>query len=265
MAHSRDASTTAVLSPVAIAPPTAHRNPLRTRADWDAARRAATQDPGAFHGAIARRELHWFDAAIGAQGAWIRFDDAAGRWSGFDARTGEVVDVGYAAGHEPWQRAFDDREAPFYRWFSGGLTNACFNEVDRHVLAGCGAEPALFFEGDRWDQSLDGGRGGPVVSYAVSRRELLLEVAKCALALRRLGLAAGDRVAFNMPNIPEQVFWTEACKRLGIVYTPVFGGFSDKTLSDRIHNAGARVVITATAASATRRSSRSRGLHRPGA
>jgi acyl-CoA synthetase (AMP-forming)/AMP-acid ligase II len=55
----------------------------------------------------------------------------------------------------------------------------------------------------------------------------------------------GDRVAINMPNIPEQVYWTEACKRLGIVYTPVFGGFSDKTLSDRIHNAGARIVITA--------------------
>jgi acrylyl-CoA reductase (NADPH)/3-hydroxypropionyl-CoA dehydratase/3-hydroxypropionyl-CoA synthetase len=48
-----------------------------------------------------------------------------------------------------------------------------------------------------------------------------------------------------MPNIPEQIYWTEAAKRLGIIYTPVFGGFSDKTLSDRIADAGARVVITA--------------------
>ena len=113
------------------------------------------------------------------------------------------------------------------------------------VLAGHGDEAALWFEGDRWDQSQDGGRGAPVVSYSVSRKKLLLEVARCALALRDVGLKAGDRIAINMPNIPEQVFWTEACKRLGIVYTPVFGGFSDKTLSDRIHNAGARIVITA--------------------
>jgi acrylyl-CoA reductase (NADPH)/3-hydroxypropionyl-CoA dehydratase/3-hydroxypropionyl-CoA synthetase len=245
MTHPRDASITVPAAPTAISPPAARHNPLRTRADWEAARRAAEADPGAFHGAIARRELHWFDPSLGAQGAWIRFEPEAGGWSGVDARTAVPVAVPYAADHEPWQRAFDDSEAPFYRWFSGGLTNACFNEVDRHVLAGFGSEPALFFEGDRWDQSQDGGRGGPVVSYAVSRRQLLLEVAKCALALRRLGLAAGDRVAINMPNIPEQVFWTEACKRLGIVYTPVFGGFSDKTLSDRIHNAGARVVITA--------------------
>ncbi|MCB1631537.1 MAG: AMP-binding protein, partial [Pseudomonadales bacterium] len=235
----------AAADPVAVPPPVARHNPLRTRADWQAARDAAMRDPGVFHGAIARRELHWFDPALGPGGAWIRFEPDAGCWQGFDGETGTPVEVPYAPDHEPWTRAFDDREAPFYRWFAGGLTNACFNEIDRHVLAGHGAEPALLFEGDRWDQSLDAGRGGPVVSYAVSRRQLLLEVAKCALALRRLGLQPGDRVAINMPNIPEQLYWTEACKRLGVVYTPVFGGFSDKTLSDRIHDAGARVVVTA--------------------
>ncbi|MDX2183752.1 MAG: AMP-binding protein [Gemmatimonadaceae bacterium] len=220
-------------------------NPIRTRADWIAQRDAAMANPGAFHGAIAKREIHWFDPRVGMHGAWITWDDAAGRWSGFDARTGAPVVAEYPESHEPWAIAFDDRDAPFYRWFSGGLTNACFNEVDRHLLAGFGTEAALLFEGDRWDQSLDGGRGGPVVSYAVSRKRLLVETAKCALALQKLGLVRGDRVALNLPNIPEQVYWTEACKRLGLVYTPVFGGFSDKTLSDRIHNAGARVVITA--------------------
>ncbi|MFZ4111478.1 MAG: AMP-binding protein, partial [Polymorphobacter sp.] len=91
----------------------------------------------------------------------------------------------------------------------------------------------------------DNGRGAPVDSYAVSRRQLLLETAKCAIALETLGLKAGDRIALNMPNIPAQLYWTEAAKRLGILYTPVFGGFSDKTLSDRIHDAGAKIVITA--------------------
>jgi acrylyl-CoA reductase (NADPH) / 3-hydroxypropionyl-CoA dehydratase / 3-hydroxypropionyl-CoA synthetase len=228
-----------------VTPPVARVNPIRTRADWEAQRAACSANPGAFHGDIAKRTLHWFDAAVGMHGAWICWDASANRWTGFDAKTGASVVADYAASHEPWATAFDDSDAPFYRWFSGGLTNACFNEVDRHVLAGHGAESALLFEGDRWDQSLDGGRGGPVVSYAVSRKRLLLETAKCAIALQQLGLARGDRVALNMPNIPEQVYWTEACKRLGLVYTPVFGGFSDKTLSDRIHNAGARVVVTA--------------------
>ena len=232
-------------APVAVTPPSAHVNHLTTRSAWEAARTACQSDPGAYHGDIACRELHWFEPTVGDQGAWIRLDAASGQWHGFDARTLQAVQPALPEGYRPWHTALDSSEAPFYRWFGGALTNACFNEIDRHVLEGHGAEAALWFEGDRWDQSQDGGRGGPVVSYSVSRKQLLLEVARCALALRNLGLRAGDRIAINMPNIPEQVYWTEACKRLGIVYTPVFGGFSDKTLSDRIHNAGARVVITA--------------------
>jgi acrylyl-CoA reductase (NADPH)/3-hydroxypropionyl-CoA dehydratase/3-hydroxypropionyl-CoA synthetase len=232
-------------TPGPVTPPAARVNPYTTREAWQRARDACLADPGRYHGDIARREIHWFEPSAGPQGAWLHWNDAAGRWEGFDARSGAPVAPALPADYQPWRVALDASEAPFYRWFSGGLTNACFNEVDRHVLAGHGAETALFFEGDRWDQSLDRGRGGPVVSYGVSRRQLLLEVARCALALRHLGLRAGDRVAINMPNIPEQLYWTEACKRIGVVYTPVFGGFSDKTLSDRIHNAGARVVITA--------------------
>jgi acrylyl-CoA reductase (NADPH)/3-hydroxypropionyl-CoA dehydratase/3-hydroxypropionyl-CoA synthetase len=63
--------------------------------------------------------------------------------------------------------------------------------------------------------------------------------------LKDLGLSKGDRIAFNLPNIPEQVFYMLAAQRMGVVYTPVFGGFSAKTLSDRIHDAGAKLVITA--------------------
>lgn len=230
---------------VAISPPQAHINPYPSRAAWEAARAACERDPGAFHGDIACRELHWFEPTVSRAGAWIRYDEQQSRWIGFDAATGASIDPHLSHTHRPWRTALDASEAPFYRWFDGALTNACFNEIDRHVLDGHGDEAALWFEGDRWDQSQAGGRGAPVVSYSVSRKTLLLEVAKCALALRELGLNTGDRIAINMPNIPEQLFWTEACKRLGIVYTPVFGGFSDKTLSDRIHNAGARVVITA--------------------
>ncbi len=224
-----------------VAPPTAEHNPIRTRADWQRLRDASVADPGRFHGDMASREIHWFDAE---RRRWLSVGED-GRWRGFDARTGLSVEGPAQADWQPWSRAFDDTNPPFYRWFVGGRTNACFNEVDRHVLAGHGDDTAFLVEGDRWDQSQDGGRGGPVVAYPLSRRRLLVEVARCAIALRRLGLVAGDRIALNLPNIPEQVMWTEAAKRLGIVYTPVFGGFSDKTLADRVYDAGARVVITA--------------------
>ncbi len=217
-------------------------NPVRDRESWERMRQEASQNPGQFHGNIARREIHWFEPKLKA---WISWDDAANKWAGFSSETGQPIDAsGYAADYEPWTKAFDDSDAPFYRWFSGGLTNACFNEVDRHVLAGLGDENAFWFEGDRWDQSKNGGRGGPVVSYPVTRKKLLLEVVKAAKVLQNLGMKQGDRIALNLPNIMEQIYYTEAAKRLGIIYTPVFGGFSDKTLSDRIHNAGARVVIT---------------------
>jgi acrylyl-CoA reductase (NADPH)/3-hydroxypropionyl-CoA dehydratase/3-hydroxypropionyl-CoA synthetase len=224
------------------APPRAPRsNPIRTRADWEAQRAACLADPGGFHGAIARSTIHWYDAQLDA---WITWDAETQRWQGLSARDGSPVEAPYAEDHQPWQQTFDDSTPPFYRWFSGGLTNACFNEVDRHVLMGFGDETAFFFEGDRWDSSLNGGRGGPVVHETISRKRLLFEVVRHAQVLRDLGLKQGDRIALNMPNIMAQIYYTEAAKRLGIIYTPVFGGFSDKTLSDRIHNAGARVVLT---------------------
>ncbi|MCG8352267.1 MAG: AMP-binding protein, partial [Chloroflexales bacterium] len=216
-------------------------NPLRTRTDWERQRKVFLDDPGGFHGTIARQTIHWYDSKLDA---WITYDEDQQRWTGIHAQTGTAVEVSYDANHNPWERAFNHDNPPFYRWFEGGLTNACFNEVDRHVLMGYGDEVAFHFEGDRWDSSLNDGRGGPVVSFAVSRKRLMLEVVKAVQVLRDLGLKKGDRIALNMPNIMDQIYYTEAAKRMGIIYTAVFGGFSDKTLSDRIHNAGARVVIT---------------------
>ncbi|QSW97621.1 AMP-binding protein [Haloterrigena alkaliphila] len=220
---------------------TVRNNPIRTRENWENARVRATEDPGEFHGDIAKRELHWY---VPEEDGWISWEDDAGTWRGFD-RDGERIEPDRTESFEPWNTAFDDSNAPLYEWFSGGLTNACFNEVDRHVLSGHGGEAAFHFEGDRWDQSEGGGRGGPVTSETITRRELLVNVVTAAQVLRDLGLEKGDRIALNMPNLLEQIYYTEAAKRLGIVYTPVFGGFSDKTLSDRIAKLGADVLITA--------------------
>jgi acrylyl-CoA reductase (NADPH)/3-hydroxypropionyl-CoA dehydratase/3-hydroxypropionyl-CoA synthetase len=218
-------------------------NPIRTRDDWDAMRAAVLSDPGAFHGDIAARTIHWMLPTIGEAGAWLSRGEDGG-WHGWDARTAEPMSVRQSDGFAPWATALDASEPPHWRWFVGGRTNAAFNELDRHVLAGHGNEAALIFEGDRWDMAANDGRGAPLDCFTVSRKRLLLETAKCALALQALGLKAGDRIALNMPSIVPQIYWTEAAKRLGIVYTAVFGGFSDKTLSDRIADAGARVIVT---------------------
>ena len=215
-------------------------NPIRDAADWHRLRDAARRDPGGFHGAAAAKAIHWF---VPTANAWLSQSED-GAWHGWDAATAAPVSPKLPADFAPWTTAFDAADPPHWRWFVGGRTNACFNEVDRHILAGHGDETALIFEGDRWDMAADGGRGAPVDTARISRKQLLLEVAKCAVALRALGLKAGDRIALNMPSILPQIYWTEAAKRLGIVYTAVFGGFSDKTLSDRIHDAGARVVVT---------------------
>ena len=220
-----------------VRPPTVvEENPIRTRADWERQRERARENPGAFHGRIAAECLHWHE-----DGVWATRD--GDEWTGF--ADCEPVDLDWNADHEPWSVAFDDTDPPLYRWFVGGETNACFNEVDRHVLAGHGDETAFHFEGDRWDQSKNDGRGGPVVSASVSRRDLLYRVVVATQVLRDLGVGRGDRVALNTPNVLEQIYYTEACKRLGAVYTPVFGGFSSKTLSDRIAALDAEVLITA--------------------
>jgi acrylyl-CoA reductase (NADPH)/3-hydroxypropionyl-CoA dehydratase/3-hydroxypropionyl-CoA synthetase len=216
---------------------------LEDQNDEQTQRRQALDDPGRYHGDIAASELHWFDPD---GGRWLRRDPETLVWTGFDSTSGEALSAeDRAADWRPWTTAFDDRDAPFYRWFAGAETNACFNEVDRHVLAGRGAEEAFCFESDRWDPSRHEGRGGPVAERSISYRQLLVETVLRAEVLSASGLTRGDRIAFNLPNIPEQLFYTEAAKRLGLIYTPVFGGFSAKTLSDRIFDAGAKAVVTA--------------------
>ena len=83
----------------------------------------------------------------------------------------------------PWDRVLDASKAPFYRWFSGGKINTCFNAVDRHVAAGRGSQPAIIHDSPVTDSRR-------VVTYA----ELQNLVARFAGAMVRHGVAKGDRV-----------------------------------------------------------------------
>ena len=40
----------------------------------------------------------------------------------------------------------DRRRPPFYRWFSGGRLNTCWNALDRHVERGRGEQAALIYD-----------------------------------------------------------------------------------------------------------------------
>jgi acetyl-CoA synthetase len=134
-----------------------------------------------------------------------------------------------------WTRRWDsvlEWYAPFAKWFVGGQLNVAYNCVDRHVEAGFGDQVAYHWEGEPGDTR--------TITYA----ELQREVCKAANALLELGVVAGDRVAIQLPMIPEAVFAMLACARLGAPHSIVFGGFAAHALRSRIEDAQAKVLIT---------------------
>src|SRR5205814_8077199 len=66
-----------------------------------------------------------------------------------------------------------------------------------------------------------------------------------ANALKTLGIKKGERVIIYMPMSIEVVTAMQACARIGATHSVVFGGFSAKSLQERIIDAGAVAVITA--------------------
>ncbi|HEY6140697.1 MAG TPA: acetate--CoA ligase, partial [Thermoanaerobaculia bacterium] len=134
---------------------------------------------------------------------------------------------------QKWQTVLEWK-APYAKWFVGGTLNASYNCLDRH-LATRGDKLAVIWEGEP----------GEVKTFTY--RELHAEVCRAANGLRRLGVKLGDRVAIYMPLVPEAIVAMLACARIGAVHSVVFGGFSSEALRDRIVDAQAKVLITATA------------------
>jgi len=135
----------------------------------------------------------------------------------------------------PFQRVLDRDRPPFFRWFRGGEVNTCHNALDRHVAAGRGAQTALIY-----DSPVTGSLRR--FSYA----ELRDEVARCAGAMRALGVARGDRVLIYMPMVPEAVIAMLAAARLGAVHSVVFGGFAANELKTRIDDAKPSLIVAAS-------------------
>ena len=45
--------------------------------------------------------------------------------------------------YKKWDKVLDDSNKPFYRWFTGGVCNTCYNALDLHVENGRGDQDAL--------------------------------------------------------------------------------------------------------------------------
>jgi len=133
-----------------------------------------------------------------------------------------------------WDTVLDSSNPPFWKWFTGGRLNACYNCVDRHV-ASMENKAALIWVPE--PENVD-----PV---AITYRDLYHRVNEFAALLSDFcGLKAGDRVTLHMPMVPELPVAMLACARLGVVHSQVFGGFSGNAAGTRIADSGSRVLIT---------------------
>ena len=156
------------------------------------------------------------------------YDEASEDYQGFWAR--QSADL--LTWSTDW-KTICEWELPFAKWFVGGQLNASYNCLDRHVEAGRGDKVAFHWEGEPGDSR--------VLTYS----DLLDEVQRFANALKQLGVQRGDRINIYLPMVPEAAIAMLACARIGAAHSVVFGGFSAQSLSDRINDAEARVLITA--------------------
>ncbi|SFG87337.1 acetyl-coenzyme A synthetase [Duganella sp. CF458] len=169
------------------------------------------------------------NAAVSGMAAYKALCDEAERdYEGFWARL--------AREHVEWQtpftRTLNEDNAPFYKWFEDGKLNVSYNCLDRNIKNGLGDKTAIIFEAD----------DGQVTR--VSYQQLHDKTCKIANGLKARGIKKGDRVVIYMSMSVEGVAAMQACARIGATHSVVFGGFSAKSLQERIIDAGAVAVLT---------------------
>jgi len=156
-------------------------------------------------------------------------DEAAADYTGFWGRLARE----HVVWKQPFTQVLDESNAPFYKWFADGMLNVSWNCLDKNIEAGLGDKVAIIFEAD--DAQIT----------RVTYKDLLGRVARFANALKAQGIKKGDRVLIYLPMSIEGVVAMQACARIGAIHSVVFGGFSAKSVQERIQDAGAVAVITA--------------------
>ncbi len=154
-------------------------------------------------------------------------DDPEGFWENAALKAAH-----YIHWFKKWDRVFT-WEYPNFQWYTGGLTNICYNCVDYNIKRGRGGRAAIVAES---------GETGEVrtITYA----HLLDLVKQYAAALRGMGVKKGDRVAIYMPTGIESVASMLACARIGAIHVVIFAGFSANAVADRVKISGTRYVLT---------------------
>ena len=133
--------------------------------------------------------------------------------------------------HKPFTKTLNEEKAPFYKWFEDGELNVSANCLDKH-LATIPNKTAIIFEADNGD------------TKKVSYKALYHQVCQFANGLKSLNLPFGSRVIIYLPMGIEAVVAMQACARIGLIHSVVFGGFSAKSIHERILDAGAAAIIT---------------------
>lgn len=167
-------------------------------------------------------------AAVASMEEYQRLcQEAAQDYEGFWAKLARELLIW----HKPFTKTLNQDNAPFYKWFEDGELNVSANCLDRH-LETIPNKTAIIFEADNGDVK------------QVTYKDLYHQVCQFANGLKSLHLVKGDRVIIYLPMGIEAVVAMQACARLGIIHSVVFGGFSAKSLNERIIDAGAVAVIT---------------------
>ncbi len=133
---------------------------------------------------------------------------------------------------QKWNTVLDDSNKPFFKWFTEGKTNICYNCLDVHLDSARRNKLALIWEGE----------DGEFKSF--SYFALHRDVNKFANVLKSLGVRKGDRVTIYMGRVPELAIAMLACARIGAVHSVVYGGFSVEALHERIDDSESKVLIT---------------------
>jgi acetyl-CoA synthetase len=134
----------------------------------------------------------------------------------------------------PMETGWDAARARLAGLPGGGL-NIAHEAVDRHVVAGHGAQAALIWLGR------EGAR--QVLTYA----DLAADAARFAQVLRAHGIGAGERLFLLSGRVPALYAATLGAMKAGVVVSPLFAAFGPEPVRARMEIGGASVLVTTEA------------------
>lgn len=142
------------------------------------------------------------------------------------------------ANHFVWKKKWDkvlewDFKTADIKWFINARLNITQNCLDRHLEKN-GSTTAIIWEPNNPDEK----------AKTYTYRELHTAVCRFAQVLKNNGIEKGDSVCIYMGMIPELTIAVLACARIGAIHSVIFGGFSARSIADRVADAGAKFIIT---------------------